>query len=76
VNVTGVRNLCDKLGNDETEWIGKRVPLVKTESKDPRNGGGVVTSLWVAGVAQWDSIVGKADGKAKAPAAKKAATKK
>jgi hypothetical protein len=72
VNVTGVRNLCDKLGNDETEWAGKRVPLVKTQANDPRTPGKTVTSLWVAGVNQWDSIISKAD-KASKPAAKSAA---
>lgn len=72
VNVTGLRNLCDKLGNDETKWIGARVPLVKTQAPDPRTPGRTVTSLWVASLREWDQIVGKATPKT---AAKKTAAK-
>lgn len=76
-NVTSIRNLCAVLGNNETKWIGKRVPLVRLKQRNPQTGK-VQDVLWVAEAddAAWALPTRRADaGRTRGRRAKKTAHK-
>jgi hypothetical protein len=56
-NVTSIRNLCAKLGTDETKWINKVIPLVKVKTNNPQTGK-TVDALWVADpdAPEWETV--------------------
>lgn len=73
-NMTSLRTLVEKFGDDDVNWVGKTVPLVKVLSDNPRTGGRV-TSLWVAGrndEEAWSSV----EPRSRLPRAKKSAGKR
>jgi len=61
LNTHSVRALVTKFGDDDDNWIGQTVPLVKTRTENPRSGDAVL-SLWVAGaddISAWETIAGE-----------------
>jgi len=78
-NNTSVRHLVDALGDDEEEWLGKKVPLEVVRTTNPSTKKGV-DALWVADPSDWKNIIRsagtfKAKGAKRGPAKKKAARK-
>lgn len=56
VNKIGVNILCDVYGEDESEWVGNRVPLVvKEEVKNPTTGESQ-DMLWIANADEWETL--------------------
>ena len=55
-NKTSIGRLIDGLGDDETKWIGRKVPLYATEQINP-NTGEPSLSLWVVDPKSWDKHV-------------------
>lgn len=56
LNKMGVNILCDVYGEEETEWVGKRIPItVKEGVKNPTEGWKVDT-LWVAEPDEWQRL--------------------
>lgn len=53
LNQTQIGYLLDKFGDDTDDWIGQKVPLVKTTSG---YGGKTFKKVWVAAPAEWDGI--------------------
>jgi hypothetical protein len=81
-NVTAVKTLVGKLGNNEARWVGKSVPLVRANTTNPQTKT-KVDVLWVASGEQWDDLIAQSSGRRKrgrptkkAAAAKKASAKK
>lgn len=68
--------MIDLLGEEESDWIGKRVPLVKARTKNPKTKK-TVEVLWIADKESWPEIM-RAYGKRAAGkrAAKKTAKKR
>lgn len=52
-NGTSVRYLVDRLGNDETAWIGKQFPVLVVEVMNPATRTRTKT-LWVEAPALWE----------------------
>lgn len=75
-NVTSIDNLVKKLGNDETKWIGQKVPLVKTMQPNPQLKDKMVEVLWVADADDeyWDAR--RSRGGSSSPARAKAKARK
>lgn len=51
-NVTGIKHLVKGLGNDERDWIGKKIAVEKVKTNNPQTKQ-AVTSLWVASPDTW-----------------------
>lgn len=62
VNVTGIRVLVGKLGNDEARWVGCRVPLVRAMAPNPRNKNKLQPALHIAPAEKWDELLAEYDG--------------
>ena len=61
LNVTGIKALVAKLGDNDDQWIGTTIPLVKVRTNNPRTKE-QVTVLWVAGAKDaemWDAVAPK-----------------
>lgn len=69
-NGTSIGILCDKYGNDEEKWIGKKIPLEKVRTNNPSTGQ-KMDGLWVMDAAEWDNAGVKANSK---PTAKQTVT--
>lgn len=77
-NDTGVRVLVEQLGEEEDEWPGKKIPLVRARTTNP-NTHKQQEVLWVAQSADWQDIfraAGVRNGKKASKQATKQATKK
>lgn len=56
LNKAGVNILCDVFGDDESEWVGKQLPvIVKEDVKNPQTGK-FSDMLWVADAADWERL--------------------
>lgn len=56
LNTVGVNILADEFGDEEQEWIGKRVPIkVKENVRNPSDGG-ANDMLWVANRDEWENL--------------------
>ncbi len=80
-NKTSLDRIIERLGDDDDEWIGEAIPLVKVRTQDPSRGGATVVKYWAAGEDDWDDILkesGRARTRARRPQApaKKAAKRK
>lgn len=67
VNVTGLKALIERLGDDVDNWIGKKVPLIRARTNNPQTKQST-TVLWVAPAEEWDEVL-DADRQARRPAA-------
>lgn len=56
VNTIGVNILADQYGDEEAEWVGKKVPLKVQENVRNPSEGGTNDMLWVANADEWDSL--------------------
>lgn len=74
LNMGGITMLVTRLGDESDDWIGEKVPLVKTRVQNPQTGGKVV-KYHVADEEDWDDAIEAAKpkrrGKKRAPAKKK-----
>ena len=76
-NNTSVRNLVEALGDDEEEWVGKKIPLEVVRTTNPSTHKGV-DALWVAKPEDWKNLIrsfGSFKAKGGKRGAKKTATK-
>ena len=56
LNKAGVNILCDVFGEDETAWLGERVPIiVKEDVKNPTSGG-KQDMVWIANADEWPRL--------------------
>lgn len=56
LNRTGIAALVERLGGDDEDWVGHRIPLVRVEASNPTTGANVLT-YHVASVGQWDELL-------------------
>jgi hypothetical protein len=70
-NGTSIGILVDALGEDETKWIGKKIPLEKVKTTNPSTGG-KMDGLWVMDLTEWPEEAISKNGKN--PARKTAVT--
>lgn len=56
LNVSQTGNMVNRYGADLDDWIGKRVPLVRTLATNPRNGESAYKP-YVAPAHEWDSLL-------------------
>ena len=56
VNNVGVNILADEYGDEETGWVGKKVPLVVRENVRNKQTRGTQDMLWVANRDDWDNL--------------------
>lgn len=74
-NVTGVKTLVGKLGNNEARWAGKQVPLVRATTRNPQTKK-VQDVLWIADGDKWDDLIAQQSRRARGRSgAKKKAAK-
>jgi hypothetical protein len=71
-NVTAVKTLVGKLGNNEARWTGKQVPLVRATTRNPQTKK-VQDVLWIADGDKWDDLIAQSSRRTRTRAAKKAA---
>lgn len=57
LNVTQIRYLVERLGEESDRWIGQKVPLVKTTT---HYAGKAFKKVWVAAPEEWDAILEEA----------------
>ena len=55
LNKTGISTLVERLGSDDSEWVGQRVPLVRVHASNPTTGESVET-YHVAPLVEWDEL--------------------
>lgn len=61
LNKAGVNILCDVFGEEETEWVGKTVPIiVKEDVKNPTTKR-LQDMVWIADAADWERIFEDSD---------------
>jgi hypothetical protein len=65
LNTIGVNILADQYGDEETEWVGKKVPLKVQENVRNPSAGGTADMIWVANSDEWDTLFAQADELAK-----------
>lgn len=58
-NLESIDRIVAALGDDDANWLGKQVPLVKTDSEYE---GRPIQTLWIAKADEWDSLLGQASG--------------
>ena len=56
LNNIGVNILADEYGDEEADWVGKRVPLVVKEGVRNPSAGGKTDMVWVANRDEWESL--------------------
>ena len=56
LNKTGISTLVERLGGDDSDWIGRQVPLIRVQASNPSTGGSVVT-FHVAPLTEWDELL-------------------
>jgi hypothetical protein len=61
-NGTSIGILCDVLGNDETKWVGKKIPLEKVRTNNPTTGQ-KMDGLWVMDKDEWPAEATPKNGK-------------
>jgi hypothetical protein len=71
VNTIGVNILLEEFGDEESQWVGKRVPLRVQENVRNPSQGGRQDMLWIPNKDEWDELFKEWDD---ALAAKKAST--
>lgn len=52
LNATMIDYLIDRLGNEERDWVGKRIPVERVTVENPQSGEDV-TKLWVCPPESW-----------------------
>lgn len=65
LNVTSLKAIVARLGDDDDNWIGKTIPLVKVRTTDVQTKQPVV-KLWVAGDSDddaWDTVAPRRPGR-------------
>lgn len=55
LNQTQIGYLIEKLGDDSEDWVGQRVPFVKTTST---MGSRSFKKVWIAAPGEWDDLLG------------------
>ena len=61
LNKAGVNIMCDVFGDEESEWVGKTVPIiVKEDVKNPTTGR-LQDMVWIADAADWERIFAEND---------------
>lgn len=73
-NVTAVKTLVGKLGNNEAKWIGHSVPLVRATTKNPATKKEQEV-MWVADGDKWEDLIAQNSG-TRRPAKRGAAKKR
>ena len=63
LNKTGISTLVERLGGDDNDWVGQRVPLIRVEASNPTTGVSVVT-FHVATLIEWDELLAGTDAAA------------
>jgi len=56
LNKTGISTLVERLGGDDSDWIGQRVPLLRMNTSNPATGSSVV-AFRVAPLREWDELL-------------------
>ena len=56
LNKTGISTLVERLGEDDIDWIGQKVPLTRVHASNPTTGGSVVT-FHVAPLPEWEKLL-------------------
>ena len=59
---TGIKTLIKYFGDDDDDWVGERVPLIRVRVNNPRTGEKVV-KLHVADTEDWGAILAEANKK-------------
>lgn len=72
LNKTDLTILVDKLGDDDEEWVGQRVPVVKVRASNPQTGG-YVMKYHIAPADDWDELMTKGRGRGAATAKRRRA---
>ena len=60
VNKTQAGYLVEGLGDESNDWIGKQVPVEKTEAEFPMGSGKMHPVVWVCAPEQWARIFAEA----------------
>lgn len=66
LNTIGVNILADEFGDEESDWVGRRVPLIVRENVRNPSKASNSDMLWVANRDEWDAIFAR-DEAARAP---------
>lgn len=61
-NVTAVRTLVGKLGQNEVKWVGKQVPLVRATTRNPSTKQ-MQPVMWVADGDKWEDLIAQSAGR-------------
>lgn len=59
LNVTGIKSIVARLGDDDEKWVGQTIPLVRARTNNPQSGKQVEV-LWVAAMDDddsWDAVM-------------------
>lgn len=67
LNATGIGTLVDRLGDDDSDWKGEKIPLVKVNVRNPRTQK-FVEKYAVADGDDWDDLLKEFAARAKKPA--------
>lgn len=78
LNKMGVNILCDVFGDDESQWVGNKVPVVVQENVTNPTEGGASDMLWIANADEWEKLFAededtRSKSTANAPTARNAA---
>lgn len=56
LNKAGVNILCDVFGSEESEWVGRRIPVIVKENVKNPTAGGRDDMVWVANADEWPRL--------------------
>lgn len=56
LNTIGVNIVADQYGDEEQEWVGKKIPLIVKENVRNPSRGGTDDMIWVANADEWDNL--------------------
>lgn len=62
LNATQIDALIEQLGNEETAWVGKRIPVEKVKVKNPRTNEKVI-KVYVCDPDDWEDVLKAARAK-------------
>lgn len=56
LNATDLRALVEQIGDDDSDWPGERVPIVRIRANNPQTGG-LVTKYHIAPAEDWEDLL-------------------